>query len=117
MRVLALALVTGLLAFSACASGFERNEDDDVLPPIDAPFTNNNGDGSLAIDAPTSIIDAPMQTDAPTTGGISCPNTQEYNDRALAEVLFNPNWVACTSGADCTSSQCCYEAIVCVAYP
>jgi hypothetical protein len=70
--------------------------------------------------APTrrgQIIDAPTQVDAPTTGGVDCPDTQEYNDRAFIEVLTNPNWVACTSGADCSSSQCCYGGLVCVAYP
>jgi len=119
MRVVALALVAGLAASFACASGFERNGDDDSDPRIDAPFVNN-GDGgqqtdARIIDAPGQIVDAP--TDAPTTGGVACPNTQEYNDRALAEVLFNPNWVPCTSGAECSSAQCCYEMIVCVAYP
>lgn len=121
MRVVALALAAGLLASFACASGFERNEDDDNDPGVDAPF-GGGGDGSIATDArvvdgPGQTVDAPMQTDAPTTGGVNCPNTEEYNARALEEVFFNPNWVPCTSGADCTSSQCCYEAIVCVTYP
>jgi hypothetical protein len=118
MRVVALALVAGLATSFACASGFERNEDDDTDPRIDAPFVNN-GDGGQQTDA---RIDAPGQTvdasiDAPTTGGIECPNTQEFNDRALIEILTNPNFVECVTGADCTSSQCCYASIVCVAYP
>ena len=122
MRDLALALVTGLLAFSACASGFERNEDDDGDPRVDAPFTNNTGDGSIVtdariIDAPGTVVDAPLQTDAPTTGGINCPDTPVYYFKALDEISNNPNWVDCTSGADCTTSQCCYAQLVCVAYP
>jgi hypothetical protein len=126
MRVLALALVTGLFALSACASGFDRNEDDDNGndPRIDAPFTSN-GDGGFTIDAPSSGIDAPgsvidaptSSIDAPTTGGINCPDTIDYYIKALDEISGNPNWVDCTSGADCTISQCCYGMIVCVAYP
>jgi hypothetical protein len=126
MRVVSLALVSGLLAVcsfaSACASGFERNGDDDDPPRIDAPFGGNgDGGGGLVdariVDAPGTVTDAPLSTDAPTTGGIDCPNTQVYNDRAFIEILTNPNFVECTSGAECSSSQCCYGALVCVAYP
>ncbi len=130
MRVVSLALVSGLLAsflaigasLSGCASGFERNSDDDDQPRIDAPFGGNgDGGGGLVdarlVDAPGTVTDAPLQTDAPTTGGIDCPNTQVYNDRALVEILTNPNYVECVSGGDCSTSQCCYAAIVCVAYP
>jgi hypothetical protein len=120
MRVVTLALVTGLLVAAACASGFERNDDDDDDPRIDAPGGGGGGggDGGFSTDAPgTVVVDAPVQTDAPTTGGIDCPNTQTYNDRALIEILTNPNFVECASGADCSASQCCYGAIVCVAYP
>ncbi|HUQ01239.1 MAG TPA: hypothetical protein VM261_02035 [Kofleriaceae bacterium] len=131
MRVVSLALVTGLLAsllaigasVSGCASGFERNGDDDGNDPrIDAPF-GGNGDGgggfvdARLVDAPGTVTDAPLQTDAPAGGGVECPMTQEYDDRAFIEILTNPNFVECTSGADCSSSQCCYGAIVCVAYP
>jgi hypothetical protein len=125
MRVVPKALVVGLLAAcafaSACASGFERHGDDDDDQPnnTDAPIFSN-GDGGITdarIDAPGQIIDAPTQVDAPTTGGIDCPDTPEYYAEALDEVLNNPNFVECSTGADCSSSQCCYGAIVCVAYP
>lgn len=120
MRVVALALVAGLAASFACASGFERNEDDDSDPRIDAPFVNN-GDGgqetdARIIDAPGQIVDAP--TDAPTTGGIDCPDTIDYYFKAFDEILNNPNFVTCSSGAQCSTSQCCYVPLtVCVAYP
>jgi hypothetical protein len=127
MRVVPKALVLGLLAAcafaSACASGFERHGDDDDDQPgtADAPIFNSGDGGGGAdarlVDAPGQIVDAPMQVDAPTTGGVECPLTQEYDDRAFLEILINPNPTFCTSGADCSSSQCCYDALICVAYP
>ncbi len=123
MRVVTLVLGAGLLALCACASGFERHGDDDDPPRFDAP-SGGGGDGGFAVDAPGTTVDAPgttvdasMQTDAPTTGGITCPDTIDYYAKALDEILNNPNYVDCLSGADCTSAQCCYGQIVCVAYP
>jgi hypothetical protein len=125
MRVVPKALVLGLLAAcafaSACASGFERHGDDDDQPNnTDAPIFNNGDGGGITdarTDGPGQIIDAPTQVDAPTTGGVDCPDTQEYSDRAILEIFGNPNAVVCTSGADCSSTQCCYGGLVCVAYP
>ena len=128
MRVVTLVLVTCVGALCACASGFERHgdDDDDDVPRFDAPGGGggDGGDGGFTVDAPGTIIDAPgtivdppMQTDAPTTGGVTCPDTIDYYFRAIDEIANNPNFVDCTSGADCSSSQCCYGQLVCVAYP
>ncbi len=129
MRVVLLALSSAWVlagGLAACAQGREPLDDDDGNSPIDARI-NSGGDGGggsidARIDAPGgggpdgSLVDAPVQTDAPTTGGVECPDTIDYYFRAIDE-LSGPNPTFCSSGAECSSAQCCYGAIVCVPYP
>jgi hypothetical protein len=122
-------LVPWLVAIAACAYGADRGADDVDDPDAtgarrDAAPTDARPDAAPAADARS---DAPSPADARppdasgaidggTIGGVECPANPLYYNRAIIELSgVNPRF--CASGAECTTSQCCYSAIVCVPYP
>ncbi len=120
-----MALSTAMLLGFGCATGGERLSDD-VADPIDARASTSDGalgDGAVTdarVDASSSTdggstTDAASSVDAGGTG-VECPADLLYYFRAI-EALSLPSPPFCTTGAECSSAECCYGGLVCVGYP
>jgi hypothetical protein len=86
--------------------------------PDAQPFDGgNSGDDSSTIDPDSGTVtpdsgtvDPDSGTVTPDSGGVGgtmCPVNSKYASEYLLELL-NPFAVTCTTGAECSSSKCCY---------